>query len=169
MTAFQRTDATGRATGRMKRPKWQKLEGPFIAVPTEMLLSPAHRELSRAARQVLDRLMIEHSQHAGNENGGLICTHADFMRHGIDRHAIKPAIRELEALGFVRVRQGGAGNGEFRQPNRFRLTFAWSKDGPATNEWREIVSEENARALARSARAAVDPPRAVERRARLAS
>ena len=56
-------------------------------------------------------------------------TYDDFEAYGIHRHAISPAIREAEALGFLQVTERGrAGNAEFRSPNRFRLTYRHAKD-----------------------------------------
>jgi hypothetical protein len=67
-------------------------------------------------------------------------------------------IRECVALGFVEVTvQGRAGNAEFRQPNMFRLTYVFTKDTAATNEWRAIETTEGAKALAVAARKASTP------------
>lgn len=170
MTAFSKTNPKGRSTGKMKLPKWAKeIETPFVQMSASMLNSPAWRELSRGARQVLDRLIVENCDHAGVENGRLICPHKDFKKYGIDGHAISPAIRELEALGFIRVKSGGAGNGDFHQPNIYSLTFIWTEDGAATNDWKSINSESEARAKARSARDAKAPAKAIDRRRRAAS
>ena len=38
--------------------------------------------MSRAARLVVDRVMIEHMAHAGTENGNLVVTYADFVKFG---------------------------------------------------------------------------------------
>jgi hypothetical protein len=98
------------------------IKGQFAPRTIEMLRSAAYRVLSLSARRVLDRLEIELADHGGNENGRLPVTYADFHHYGIDRHAIPPAIREVEALGFVEITQRGrAGNAEFRSPNYFRL------------------------------------------------
>ena len=89
-----------------------------------MLRSPAMRVLSLSARRLLDRLEIELAAHAGGENGQLPLTYADLEEHGLDRHAIAPAIREAVALGFVEVTvRGRAGNAEFRAPSKYRLTY----------------------------------------------
>jgi hypothetical protein len=53
--------------------------------------------------------------HGGVENGRLVCTFADFEKWGIRRRFIAPALRELEALGFIattrRGYRGAAGKG----------------------------------------------------------
>jgi hypothetical protein len=76
------------------------------------------------------------------------------MEHEIDRHAVSPAIRELEALGFIEVTQRGRlSAGEFRLPNLFRITWVNCKSTPIlSNEWRRVLDMESADALARAAR-----------------
>jgi hypothetical protein len=128
----------------------------FSARPTEMLLSPAYRVLSRAAHQVMSRIEIELRHHGGRDNGKLPVTFEDFVGYGLDRHAIAPAIRELEALGFIRVTERGrAGNAEHRCPNKFYLTFTNERDGNAPpHDWRKVQTMDDAEQLARAARAA---------------
>jgi hypothetical protein len=82
-------------------------------------------------------------------------TFKDFEEFGLDRHSIRPAIAELDALGFIRITQHGrAGNADFRIPNKFRLTHQHANDGaePATNEWRRIKTLEEAENIAKLAR-----------------
>jgi hypothetical protein len=82
--------------------------------------------MSLSARRVLDRLEIELARHKGKpeKNGNLACTFEDFAQYGINRHAIAPAIREVVALGFVRItRPGSAGNESYRQPTLYLLTY----------------------------------------------
>jgi hypothetical protein len=130
------------------------IKGQFAPRTIEMLRSAAYRVLSLSARRVLDRLEIELADHGGNENGRLPVTYADFHHYGIDRHAIPPAIREVEALGFVEITQRGrAGNAEFRSPNYFRLTYRHCGRNQSTDEWR-LIGEAEALALARAARRA---------------
>jgi DNA-binding FadR family transcriptional regulator len=121
-----------------------------------MLESPAYRVLSLSAHRVLNRIEIELAHHGGNDNGKLPVTYEHFMEYGIDRQAIAPAIRELEALGFIEVTQRGRPSaGEFRWPNLFRLTSINSRSSNTpTHEWRRIQSTEQAELLARTARKA---------------
>jgi hypothetical protein len=129
--------------------------GQFAPHTIAMLRSPAWRALSLSARRVLDRIEIELADHGGTDNGKLPVTYDDFVRYGIDRCAIAPAIREVVALGFVEITElGRAGNAEWRKPNLFRLTFRNTKYAP-TNEW-EKITEEQAKLIARAARIA--PP-----------
>src|SRR5262249_6011431 len=131
----------------------------FTARLIEMLKSPAYRVLSLAAHRVISRIEIELASHGGNDNGRLPVTKLDFMEYGIHHDAIAPAIREAEALGFLRVTEHGrGGNAEHRQPNLFFLTFAASrtKGVDLTHDWRKITTIEEAEQLGRAARANKD-------------
>jgi hypothetical protein len=123
---------------------------------TEMLASPAYRALTVSAHRVISRIEIELGHHGGNDNGRLPVTFEDFIEYGIHHNAIAPAIREAEALGFIRVTERGrGGNSEYRQPNKFFLTFAYGRDGqakPPTHDWRKIKTMEEAMEIARAAR-----------------
>jgi hypothetical protein len=134
--------------------RWrQSIDGPFAPRRIEMLESPAYRVLSLSARRVLDRIEIELAHHGGNDNGKLPVRYDDFEGYGIHRHAIAPAIRETEALGFVEVTERGrGGNREFRSPNKFRLTYRHLDRAKPTDEWRRIGTIEDAENLARFAR-----------------
>ncbi len=117
--------------------------GQFIAYRVVMLESPAWQVLSLSARRCLNRIEIEHAHQGGNENGLLVVTYDDFVAYGLHRHAIGPALRELEALGFIAVTRGGGGNADQRAPNRYRLTYLGNRKakGPAahpTDEWARL-------------------------------
>jgi hypothetical protein len=129
-----------------------QIEGQFAPRLIEMLKSPAFRVLSRAARQVLARIEIELADHGGMDNGTLPVTFDDFVAYGVNRHAIAPAIRELEALGLIEVTEPGrAGNAEWRRPTLFRLTYRHVHRAPPTHEWRRIT-EDDAEMTAKGAR-----------------
>lgn len=152
-TSFTKANAIARSAGRTHLNRDHVVEAPYAALPIRMLSSPAFLELSLAARKVLDRLEIElASEGDANANGSLIVTFANFCSHGLDRHSIGPALRELAALGFIRIKQGRAGSPAVRRPNRFRLTYRFGDGQSASNEWKQIEDEDQARALARSAR-----------------
>ena len=105
------------------------------------------------------RLEIEHGHQGGAENGNLIVTYDQFVAYGIHRHAIAPAIRELEQLGFMEVvKKGCALNGSFRQPSRYRITYLRAKgaEGDGTHEWRLIKTVDEAEERARQARLEAD-------------
>jgi hypothetical protein len=141
----------------------QKISGQWSPRLIEMLEAPAYRTLSLAAHRVLARIEIEYARHGGNSmtNGNLIVTFKDFEAYGIDRHAIAPAIRELEALGFIEVTQKGtAGTAGYRRANKFRLTYRpfMTKPGDGTHEWRRFKTIEEAEAVAKRARAEAPEP-----------
>jgi hypothetical protein len=126
----------------------------------EMLESPAYRVLSQSAHRALSRIELELCYHGGNDNGQLPVTFEDFIEYGIDRGSVAPALREGEALGFFRITdRGRGGNREYRAPNKFYLTSAFCRDSrkkPPTDEWRQIKTIKDAKAIARAARAAKD-------------
>jgi hypothetical protein len=135
----------------------------WISYPIEMLESPAYGALSLSAHKVIARIAIELANHGGNDNGKLPVTFEQFMEYGIShRSGIAPAIREAEALGFIKVTEHGrAGNAEYRRPNLFYLTFAnWrgSRAQPPSHDWRKIKTEADAFYIAAEARQAKAAP-----------
>jgi hypothetical protein len=131
-----------------------KFNGYFVKRPLAMMQSPAFRALSLTGHRILARIEIEHCNHRGKDNGQLPVTHQNFRRFGIDRDAVGPGLREVEALGFTEVTQHGlAGNAEFRRPNMFRLTYLETQGMEPTNEWAAIATNEEADAIAATARA----------------
>jgi hypothetical protein len=133
------------------------ISGQFAPRRIEMLESPAYRALSRSGHMIISRIEIELAAHGGNDNGRLPVTTEDFVQYGMHRTSVAPAIREAEALGFIRVTERGrGGNAEHRSPNRFYLTYAHTLDSrrhPPTDEWRHIKTLEEANQVARAARA----------------
>ena len=123
-----------------------------------MLASPAYRALSLSALRVIGRIELELCSHGGNDNGQLPVTCEDFEKYGISHNQIAPAIREAEALGFIRVTEHGrGGNAEHRRPNKFYLTFPYHRGGAPTHEWQKIKSDEEAAQFARAARENKNP------------
>jgi hypothetical protein len=132
-----------------------KISGQFSPKLIEMLESPAWRVLTPAGRKVIERVEVELANHGGKDNGKLPVTYKDFVEFGIDRHAVKPGLSEVVALGFLEVtRQGRAGNAEWRQPSLYRLTFRHSEGilGDGSHEWRRTKTIDEARELKRAAR-----------------
>jgi hypothetical protein len=131
----------------------RKLKGQWVPRFVHMLESPAWRALSLSAHRVLSRIEIEHMHHGGKENGHLPVTFDHFEEYGIHRHAIAPAMRELEALGFIEITEHGiAGTAEHRAPNKFRLTYIGEGRATPTDEWRRIRTIEDAQLIAKQAR-----------------
>ncbi len=117
----------------------------FVWLPLELVESEAWRALSVNGRRLIDRLVIESAHHAGQENGRLIVTHAQFEDYGLSRNSIRGAIEEAVAFGLLRVKQGGR-YAESNQPNRYRLTWMgwWDRDGQRrdpTNDWKAVTPE----------------------------
>lgn len=130
--------------------------GQFAARLIEMLESPAYRALSLSGHRILARIEIEMAHHGGGDNGRLPVTFDDFEAYGIHRHAIAPAIRECEVLGFVEVSERGcAGNREFRHPSLYRLTYRPLNRAEPTHEWRRVKTMEEAMTITRHARKSV--------------
>jgi hypothetical protein len=122
----------------------QPKEPPWIKLRAEMLNSPAWRALTPAAMRVILRLIIEHTDHAGKDNGHLICTYQDFAEYGIRYQSIGPAIRQAVALGFVEITQIGWRSSGQRRPAKYRLTFLPTANAGPTDEWKTISRCENA-------------------------
>ena len=139
---------------RRKNTSAHTINGQFAPRTIEMLRSPAMRALSLTGRRILDRVEIELASHGGKDNGQLPVTHTDLVEFGIHDHAIGPGLREVEALGFVEIKRGRAGNAEFRRPNLFRLTYRPTEHKRETDEWRQIGSIAQAKKLLGKARRA---------------
>jgi hypothetical protein len=138
-----------------KRRNAKSIDEKFVAHRMSMLESPAYMVLSRASHQLLARIEIEHMRHGGAENGSLTVTYTNFESYRIHRHAIAPAIRECEALGFIEITEHGrAGNRDSRRANKYRLTYCVAKGaiGNGTHEWRGIKTIEEAEERAKTAR-----------------
>ena len=130
----------------------------FAPRTIRMLESPAYRVLSRSGHRILARVEIEMAHHGGYDNGKLPVTFEDFVQYGMDRHAVAPAIRECCALGFLEVTElGRAGNAEFRQPSKYRLTYRHVDRANPTNEWQRIDTVKEAKQIAGDARRSAAP------------
>ena len=119
-----------------------RISGQFAARLIEMLEFPAYRALSASGHKIISRIEIELAHHGGNDNGRLPVTTNDFVEYGMHRTSVAPAIREAEALGFIRLTERGrGGNADYGAPNLFFLTFAQSRDSgkhPPTHDWRRL-------------------------------
>jgi hypothetical protein len=122
----------------------------------EMMESPAYCALSLSAHRVIARIRIEHAHHGGKDNGKLPVTFQNFEAYGVHRHGIAPAIREAEALGFIRTtKEGRPGVKGYQIANEFALThLATDENRAATDDWQKIETMEGALAIAAAARKA---------------
>jgi hypothetical protein len=137
-----------------------RLSEQWASHPIDMLRSPAWCALSLSGRRVLDRIAIELAAHGGNDIERLPVTKADFIAYGIGPKQIAPAIREVEALGFVRITQRGrGGNAEHRKGNQFFPTYLVCRDRQLAppHDWRSIKTIEEAEHIAATARANKNP------------
>jgi hypothetical protein len=98
--------------------------------------------LTKPALRFITRLMVEHMNHGGTENGRLICTYDQLVAFGISRKHISDAIAQAVDLGFVDlVQRGHRGYGIAKQPSIYALTWLPRIDGsPPTNRWKRCIS-----------------------------
>ena len=97
----------GRASRKSSRDK--KLYGPpqdesWIWLTTELLLSEAWRSMSINCYKLIFHLLIEHSNHAGHENGRLLSTYQQLQDYGLTRNKIRSVIEEAEFLGLIKIK-----------------------------------------------------------------
>ncbi len=146
-------DPSGRSTGKRKKNARTRIGGQFAPRLIELLESPANRALNLSERRALSRIEIELAHHGGADNGRLPVTFDDFNMYGINRNSIAPALRTLATLGFIEVTEiGRSGNGEWRRPNLFRLTFHSVRAQAPSNDWRKIETLDDAERIAKLAR-----------------
>jgi len=145
-----RHDATGRSSTahlRKFKPKNKPKEcgfEQFCWMPLEMMEHEAFRALSFNSLRLLNRLLIEHVQQGGQENGRLVVTHENLRDYGLNGSSVREAIDECVAFGFIRVKAGGRWAGTNR-PNRFQLTWlGWFDDDSARdpeNTWKGVTAD----------------------------
>ncbi len=143
MPQFGKPDATGRSSGVHggRRGKLSKppAGGPWVWITRELLCSPSWRAMSTNTFRLISFLLIEHANHASQENGNLVATHEQLFESGLSKNLIRDAVLEAEFLGLIRYQRGGRWAGT-NTPSRYRLTFYASADGaPASDEWRALT------------------------------
>lgn len=155
----RRHDKTGRSTGAMATSRFAKQNRPpqgegFVWFTRQIMRSSAFRAMSLNARKLVDRVLIEHMDHGGAQNGELIVTYADLVDWGIRRNSIPPAIAEVVALGILEHRPGRAshiaGKGH---PQVFRISWLPTGDEPPSTKWCAFTTIEQANKVAKAARA----------------
>jgi len=145
--ARRKPDGAGFQTKRIKTKLNAPPHGPWMPIGREMLRSGAMRALSLHARRALDRIMVEHMDHGGQENGRLKVTWQDIEKFGVHRSFIKRALGELAAVGLVAIEQPGRRpHGPDRgDPTQYRLTHLSvcepANFRPPTNEWKRFEED----------------------------
>lgn len=126
----------------------------FTWATTEMKESPAWRAMPLAARQVVDRIEVEHGLHGGQLNGKLPVTYDDFEKYGIRRMSIAFGIRAAVALGWLDITdQGHRGAADVRRAARYALTWVDRHDGaPRSNRWKRFRTTADAELAVTSVR-----------------
>lgn len=134
-----RTSSGFTASKVAKATKPPKDQGGWFWTTNLLYDSPAYQSLSASALRALQRILREHSAHAGKENGRLKITHNDFVRVNVHKDSVANAIKELVFKGLIRIEQKGRGGRWTPAPTLFRLTFIGDFEGaPATNEWMKV-------------------------------
>jgi hypothetical protein len=120
-----------------------RVDEAFFLMRKSLMEHPAFRVLSLSALRVFFRIALELRKHGGHKNGKLPITYEDFVHYGVHRHAIAPAIRELQALGFIRVKPGRASGVQYkRSASLYQLTCE-PTDVELSHEERIRITEAN--------------------------
>jgi hypothetical protein len=138
-----------------KRDKARKLGSPPKAeswcwLTKTMLTSPAWRELlkHRVAHLIVERIILEYLEHAGQDNGRLIVTYEEFAEDcAVRRRSISEGIDIAEALGFLIVHRGRKSAKDRRHPNRYGLTFYPIYEEFESNNWARIKTRAEAESI----------------------
>jgi hypothetical protein len=122
--------------------KDQLIQESFISLSVAMLKSPARWVLNQTERRILDCLEVEfHNQR--RKYVPLVITYEMFVKFGIDRGSIAPALRALEGLGFIKVEHGHGGTGGDGEENKIWMTYLYTdKKHPPTHDWNQIAKED---------------------------
>lgn len=104
---------------------------PWVPLPQTLVVSPAWKALGINARRLLDFLMHEWMNHAGQRNGFLLAPRRQLEDFGIGARHITAAITEAERLGLIDVIRGKG-----RSPSRYALTWLpLAGETEPTNRW----------------------------------
>jgi hypothetical protein len=138
VTYLKQKGRSGKKSSKINNPPKNQ---PWIWLTSELISSLAWRSMSINCQKLVNRLIIEHRNHGGYENGHLVCTYKDFVEYGLTRNNIRSAIKEAQALGLVKHQRGERVFAK-NQPNSYTLTFyATENMYPPTNDWKKLTEE----------------------------
>lgn len=100
---------------------------PFVQLPTELLYSYAWHSMGINERRLMEFLIIEHSNHAGVENGNLIATYDQLHEFGLNRAYVSQSTEEARRKGLIFVEKRGRESYNKSYCNRYTLTFFKAK------------------------------------------
>jgi DNA-binding PadR family transcriptional regulator len=104
--------------------------GTFTPVPASLFESKAWEALSPTAMRIFG-FMVGADSHVYDGGGHIGFSYDDFAKRGVDRHAIAPALRELEEAGIIkRVWKGHGGEKAKASSVSFYRLTTYASDGP---------------------------------------
>ena len=101
--------------------KWESVSNHerFLRIFESMFESPAFISLTPVATKVY---MILKNEYRGSYTmNNIICPYTTIEKYGISRNSISPALRLLEALGFITRESGNL----MRQPTIYHFSDKW--------------------------------------------
>lgn len=116
--------------------KWESISDHerFVRIFESMINSPAFKTLTPVATKIY---FILKNEYRGNYTmNNVKCPYSTMIDNGISRNSIPPALRLLEALGFITIESGSI----MRQPSVFHFSDKW-KEIPDIETAKKIRSE----------------------------
>ena len=117
--------------------KRNKIQEPFVPVPSQFLRSPVWRLLSHAEREMYLTLRVHWSTQTRNDYGQpFTCPYPEF---GCARATVAEGIRKLERFGELeKVQRGGLFGGE----TLYRFRFQGSSNYKLTPQEEDLIREQ---------------------------
>jgi hypothetical protein len=142
----------------MSEPRAKKRDrlvaGHFTPVPASLFASTAWEAMSPTAMRIFGLMAgADADVHSGDGRVGF--AYDDFVKRGVDRHAIAPALRELVEAGIIkRVWKGHGGETAASSSVSFYRLTTYASDGPQA--FLEPITREEWRVRFANARQAKD-------------
>jgi hypothetical protein len=119
---------------------------PWTWTTNDMYATLTFRALGISARRTLDRLLVEHGAHGGQENGNLAAPTADLVGWGVTADDIPRAFAELIATGLVDRTFEAPRLGAGGKPSRYALTWlptrtAAGREKPPSHRWATVAAQ----------------------------